>query len=98
MCSIPLLIDIMERKIIWMALALKNRPAFANNVASNKRNINLMCKAMASLEKPNLYDLFTMHGQARGKLVTDPKKADMIFSETKGITPFDLDKIAAEFM
>jgi hypothetical protein len=96
--AIPLLIDCLERKVIWMDLSLKNTPDFANNVHNNKNNISLLCKAMTNLNKLNMYDLFMIHAEARGKIVKNIDKADTIFSETKGITPFDIDKISSEFL
>lgn len=96
--SIPLIIDCLERKVIWVDLALKARPMFSNNIGNNRNNIGLVCKAMVNLKKPNLYDLFALHAKGRGKLVDNIKEADTIFSEDKGITPYDLDKVSAEFL
>ena len=66
------------------------------NVFNNKNNIALVCKAMTELRKTNLYDLFSMHVEGRGKLVTDKTKADIVFSEET--TPFENDKIMAEYL
>ncbi len=96
--AIPLLIDCQERKVIWMDLSLKNHPNFSNNVHNNKNNISLLCKAIANIDKLNMYDLFYMHAKGRGKVVKDIKDADTIFSEEKGITPYDIDKISSEFL
>jgi hypothetical protein len=96
--AIPLLIDCLERKVIWMDLSLKNTPDFDNNVHNNKNNISLLCKAMTNLNKLDMYDLFMIHAEARGKIVKNINKADTIFSEEKGITPFDIDKISSEFL
>lgn len=52
----------------------------------------LVGKALTNLVKPNLYDLFRLHIEARGELVQDIEEAETIFSLNKGITPFDIEK------
>ena len=66
----------------------------------------------ALLEKPYLYcgDLMWLHGEVRGHIVRDPKKADVIFTlpdsryakdaddDQEIITPFMTDRILDEFM
>ena len=105
--SLPLAIDVKTREVIWMDMALKSVPTWNNvrksvptwnNVRNNRGGIALQVKALAQLKKPNLYDLFSMHAEARGTLVIDPAKADQVFSVSEGITPFDLDTIAAKYL
>ena len=55
-------------------------------------------KALTNLVKPNLYDLFRLHIEARGELVQDIEEAETIFSLNKGITPFDIEKIISDFI
>jgi hypothetical protein len=57
-----------------------------------------MLRAMTGLAKTTLYELFSLHIQARGERVLARENADTIFDVSAGITPFDLDRIAAEFM
>lgn len=52
---------------------------------------------MVDLPKPNLYDLFRLHAEARGALVAAPEEADRVFSVAAG-TPFRGEEIAAEFL
>jgi hypothetical protein len=93
--AIPLLVDCENREIIWQDIALKQRPTF-NNVSANRNNINLLCKAIAGLKKPNLYDLLMIHVKGRnGNLVKDVKKATYVFDESFAS---ELDKIASEYM
>lgn len=97
-CSIPLVIDCKERKVIWCDIALKSRPTF-NNVYNNKKNIALVCKAMATMKKVDLHDLFMMHVEGRGgKLVEKREEAETVFSVEEGVTPFDVDKIMTEYL
>lgn len=95
--AIPLIIDMVERKVIWLDLSLKAKPTF-NNVYNNKNNIKLLFNAMVDLKKTTLYDLFYLHAVARGKITKNKEKADIIFSETEGITPFDNDKIISQYL
>lgn len=95
---IPLIIDLKERTITWADLALTNNPKYNNNVESNYSSMALMAKAILSLKKPNLYDLFYLHAMARGTLVDDKSKADIIFAVNEGITPFDFETIISKFL
>ena len=94
---IPMIIDLKKRKAIWADLALTKNP-LRNNVRNNMSSLTLMSKAMTSLIKPNLYELFQLHVEARGEKTEDKKQADIIFSEKKGITPFDTELIVADFL
>lgn len=95
---IPMIIDLLERKVIWTDLGLKSNPNYFNNIRGNMSNLQLMAKAMTSLNKPNLHDLFTLHAQARGEIVENIEEADTVFSIDKGITPFDTDIIVSEYI
>lgn len=94
---IPMIIDLKERQIIWADLALTKSPS-VNNVHGNLPAITILNKAMTSLVKTSLYDLFELHAVARGQRVLDVEYANTIFAIDKGITPFDTEKIIAEFL
>lgn len=93
---IPMVFDLLERKMIWADLGLSNRASYCNNAQTSQEA--LMLKAIATLKKPTLYDLFSMHVKARGKLVNNKEKADKVFSLHEGITPFDTDLIMKEYL
>lgn len=97
---IPVVLDLQTRKVIWSDLALRSAPRWANNVENNQKGMVLMGKAMTTLQKPNLYDLFTLHALARGEFVgyNDQDKADTVFSVDQGVTPFDIEAIMAEYL
>ncbi|WP_282937133.1 TerD family protein [Paenibacillus sp. RC67] len=96
--AIPVIMDLVERTVIWTDLALTKHPNYYNNVEGNQKGMVLMGKAMTTLTKPNLYDLFMLHAIARGQLVDNAAEADTIFSVDRGITPFDTSKIMSEFL
>jgi hypothetical protein len=95
--AIPLIIDVQESKVIWCDLALRNHPNWQNNVAGNLTGIQLTLRSLVEMKKPNLYDLFRLHAQARGTVVVTAEEADTVFSVGSG-TPFRLDEIAAQYM
>lgn len=95
--GIPMIIDIVDRKVIWVDASMSHNAEYSNNVRNNKGTIKLLGKALTRVHKPNLYDLLSLHVEARGKLVTSPDKADVVFSVKNG-TPFELERIASEFM
>ncbi|MEC0231043.1 TerD family protein [Paenibacillus alba] len=96
--AIPVIMDLVEREIIWCDLALKKHPHYYNNVEENQKGMVVMGKAMTSLKKPNLYDLFMLHAVARGRVVERADLAQTVFSVDEGITPFDMGRIMAEFI
>lgn len=96
--TIPLVIDLDRMEVIWADLSLRENPLFYNNIEGNAKGTCLMGQAIVSLVKPNLYDLFMLNGLARGEIVEKKEDADVIFSVDEGITPFDMDKIVADFI
>jgi hypothetical protein len=94
---IPAILDLIERKLIWCDIALKNYPSW-NNVQNNLSGASLMLRAMCSLRKTDLHTLFDLHIKARGERVEQTESATTVFSVSGGITPFDLDQIASEFL
>ncbi|MEI5907921.1 TerD family protein [Bacillus spongiae] len=96
--SIPVVLDLLERKLYWTDLSLTRYLNEYNNIEANKGGLALVAKSMTSIVKPNLYDLFKLHLEARGELVENIEEAESIFSLQNGITPFDIEKIMAEFI
>ena len=99
--SIPAIIDLQQREIVWTDMSLSRHPSWrviGNNVESSQNGIALTGKAMTDLQPPTLEQLFKLHARARGELVSSPERADSLFSIEQGITPFDLDAIAAGFL
>ena len=89
--------DIENKQYIWADQPIKNVGVY-NNLAGNKSSVAYAIEAIVEMKKPNLYDLFEMHANARGKIVNDINKADTVFSIKEGITPYDFEVIAAKFM
>jgi hypothetical protein len=94
---LPAIFDLWERRIIWADIALRERRSW-NNVQNNLSGVSVMLRAMTGLSKTNLHTLFSLHIKSRGELVPIAEEADQLFSVTAGITPFDLNRIAAEFL
>ena len=95
---IPMILDFVDKKIIWADMALKNNPNWYNNVEGNNKSIAITCKAITNLKKPNLYDLIHLHIKARGILCDNKDTADIIFDVADGITPFDTEVFMGEYI
>ena len=95
---LPFIIDLKEKTVIWTDLAVSNNPSHSNNVLNNMSTLTIMNEAMLSLVKPSLFDLFSLHAEARGELVKTVEDAETVFSLKQGITPFDTDKIVGEYL
>ena len=98
---IPAIIDLQQREIVWMDMSLSRHPSWqviGNNVETHQNTMALIGKAMTDLQQPTLEQLFTLHASARGELISTSEGADTVFSIDRGITPFDIDAIAARFL
>ncbi|WP_042196511.1 TerD family protein [Paenibacillus camerounensis] len=96
--AIPVILDLVERAVIWTDLSLTRDPNYYNNVEGNQKGMMLIGKAMTQLKKPDLYDLFMLHVKARGQLTGSPRHADTVFTVEQGLTPFDIEQIMAEYV
>lgn len=83
--SIPVILDLKERKLIWTDLSLTRDLTYDNTIEANQKGMILVGKALTNLVKPNLYDLFRLHIEARGELVQDIEEAESIFLWIKGL-------------
>lgn len=97
MC-LPAIFDLANGEVIWADIGLATHPRFANNVANHLSGVSLMLRSLTQLRKTNLHTLFSLHISARGQEVDTLKNAQTVFAVDTGITPFDLDKIGAEFL
>jgi hypothetical protein len=94
--SIPVVIDLEDRSVVWADVALRSS-GWVNNVHANRDNLARLSRAIVGLDRPNLYDLFQMHADARGE-PAPKERADVVFSVHEGVTPFDVDRILSEFL
>lgn len=94
---IPMILDIYENKMVWADISLKSQPTW-NNVENNMSGMILMGKALTTMKKPNLYDLFMLNAEARGELCESIEDADTVFSVDNGITPYDTDIIISRYL
>jgi hypothetical protein len=93
---IPMVIDVVERKMIWMDIVYKTNQYSYNNANSNGDIITLMGKAFTSIIKPDVYSLLYLHTVARGLISVDsPDVADIVFGPEMA---YETEKIAAEYM
>ena len=60
--------------------------------------MTLIGKSITEIIKPNLYNLFLIHADARGRLIEREGEADTVFSLDRGITPFDIETITSEYL
>ncbi|QDU18948.1 hypothetical protein ETAA1_08470 [Urbifossiella limnaea] len=84
--------------MVWADVALSKHPRFANNVRDNLSGVSLMLRAVTRLRKPDLHALFGLHVRARGAWVESPDRADAVFAADRGLTPFDPDRVAADYL
>ncbi len=98
--SLPLVLDLQRREVLWADIALREYPRFANSVAGNLAGVSLMLRALHEMVKPDLHTLMSLHARARGTLVDDPAKAETRFGTARDstVTPLDGDEIRAYYL
>jgi len=98
--SLPLVLDLQRREVLWADIALKEHPRFANSVAGNLAGVSLMLRALHEMVKPDLHTLLSLHARARGSLVADPAQAETRFGTARDstVTPLDGDAIRAHYL
>lgn len=92
---VPMILDLQECKVIWADTGLKVGHRRSNNIHSNLDNIGLFGKAFTQLTKPNLYDLFTLHVKARGKVAKEGDKVQKVYDLEDA---FEIEKIMSEYL
>lgn len=75
----PLIVDMETREVIWADTALKQTSRI-NNVNRHLNQSNLMVRSIVEMVKPNLYDLFRLHAEARGTIVNGIEYADTVLA------------------
>ena len=95
---IPAVFDLMENEVIWADMGLSHHPSFQNNVRTNLSSATVMLRSLTRLAKPDLYTLFSLHVRARGELTANGEPVETVFGVDEGITPYDIDRIRAEFL
>jgi hypothetical protein len=96
--SIPVVIDLIERKVIWTDISFKGN-SWINNVLVNKEKSELIMDSIISMDhKLSLYDLFSLHAESRGELVESREEADFVFGWDGDISPYDIMKINKDFV
>lgn len=95
--AVPIVFDLVEGVAIWCDMGLRRHPSVANHVAGNLSGIAVTMRAMVELNRPSLYDLFMLHGRARGEVVETAEEAETVFSVDTGL-PFEFERIASEFL
>jgi stress response protein SCP2 len=95
--SVPMIFDLKERKMIWADMSLKSSNFRNNNIEGNYNATLLMARGITELPKATLYDLFTLHANARGEMVSkDELSIDHVF--TVDNIAFEIEKIMGEYL
>src|SRR5215471_16394891 len=70
----PLIVDLVQRRVIWADVAIRASRRRLNNIAGNYDSITLIGHALSEVEKPTLYDLLRLHARARGTPVSSEEE------------------------
>lgn len=103
--AVPVIFDLLNREAIWTDLAARPRNPVndgwyrGNNVENNRARIKDIVEAITTNNnKVSLYELFNIHGEARGTIVDSPEDADVVYSWNGDITPKNTNVIHSEYV
>ncbi len=100
--AMPVVFDLETRKAVWVDLTANMEQRYGgNNVESNRASIEETVEAIVdSYNKVSLYELFDLHGRARGEIVNAKADADVTFGFDRetDITPYDVSQINSKFV
>jgi stress response protein SCP2 len=94
---VPAFFDVEKNEFVWADMAIRKGGGY-NNLASSSKSISMVVESMMNLVKPTLHDLFRLHAEARGTLVSKKEEADLIFSMHEGVTPYAFDVISSDYL
>lgn len=92
------IVDLQERVMIWVDTILPSAARQANNLANNRSRLSLLAEALVTGARPKLGDLFQLHATARGTLVETREEAEFVIADGGDLSPFDTEKILADFL
>jgi hypothetical protein len=95
--AVPVFFDLLESKIIWADMAVPSA-GFYHTAAKAAPTTEQLLEGFAKMKKFSIGELLELHVASRGELVTTPAEADLVFSETEGITPFDTEIFASQYL
>lgn len=64
--SIPVVIDLEEKQMTWLDIAVKTKHHFPKNIEANGNNIVTLVKALSEARYTNLYKVFKTHAYVKG--------------------------------
>ena len=82
------IIDLKEREYIWADLECQSR-GLANIESTGDYSEMVLHSLISSTDKLSVYDLLTLHAEARGKVVSDKEKADTKFEYEDMVTSYE---------
>lgn len=92
------IVDLRERAVIWVDTVLPSRTSRPINLASNRGRLSLLAESLVTGARPRLGDLFELHASARGTQVDSREDADFVVALDGDLSPFDTEKILADFL
>lgn len=100
--SIPMIIDLVERKVIWCDMNLGSTDIHYNSLMNSKMDIITALKcAIRDTNKISMGEILELHAnREKGYIpVADRKYADTSFGLEEGdISPYEMDKFIAEYI
>ena len=97
---IPYVYDVETNELIWLDVAM-NTYGFSSchNVDMHRNVFVNTLRGMLNASYPSFATLAALHTQARAtEIVDNPEEADVIFSLDKGITPYSVEEINANWL
>lgn len=103
------ILDVTRREFVWADLVMPAKCHGANAIQTSTEMLQVLAPGVLQAVRPSLYDLAVLHGLSRGTPVANAADADFLFlagaapkdalrADQQSITPFEAERIAAEFL
>lgn len=99
--AIPMVLDLLERKVIWLDLGMHDAARTGTNIGHKGADLSVLTQYATEMyrEKASLFDLFNLHAKARATSVTTEfnkdEKYDTIFDSSFALK---IDDIMANYL
>lgn len=100
---VPMVMDLVDKKVIWMDMAYSTRASYSNNVSTHGERLRQAVEGVLALSRPSLAYLFGLHVRARGQAVDTPSQAQVLFTlapqgDKPGVNATAMEVITSDWM
>lgn len=95
---IPFVIDLKTNEMVWIDMSIRPNARFVNALAGNRASMKQVLRGVVESSPASLGELYRLHAQGRGEIVTDRDAADVVIASGGDIDPFDTANVLSRWV